>query len=134
MSKVRFYDVDKKERNIIIGELYEIIAELKNKDEVFKFLFELFTPSEVLMIARRVQIAKMLSDGAICFDICKQLKVSHQTVEKVERWLKSDEDRANLINLKLNKIKNKKTADERIYRSQLDKYPGHKLLKNLITG
>src|SRR3990170_7589096 len=100
MAKVRFYSVDKKERIRVIGELYEVIAELKSKDEVFRFLFGLFTPSEVLMIARRIQVAKMLLDGADYDGIHKKLKVSHQTTRKVEHWLKSNEDRKKLIDFK----------------------------------
>jgi TrpR-related protein YerC/YecD len=134
MSKVRFYDVDKKERSRIIGELYGVIAELKSKDEVFKFLFELFTPSEVLMISRRIQIAKMLLDGITYLEIGKKMKVSHQTIIKVEHWLRSDEERTKLIDLKLHKIKNSESRQNGTsYKSQLDKYPGHRLLKNLIS-
>lgn len=133
MAKVRFYDVSKKERIRIIGELYEVIAELKSKDEVFKFLFELFTPSEVLMIARRIQVAKMLLDEKTYVEIGKRLKVSHQTIRKVEHWLKSDEERTKLIDLKLDKIKkNNSRNTENVYKSRLDRYPGHKLLKDLV--
>jgi TrpR-related protein YerC/YecD len=133
MAKVRFYDVDRKERLRIISELYEVIAELKSKDEVFKFLFELFTPSEVLMIARRIQVAKMLLDGKTYFEIGSLFKVSHQTIRKVEHWLKSDEERAKLIGLKLDKIKknNSKNKDG-VYKSRLDRYPGHRLIKDLV--
>lgn len=134
MSKVRFYDVDKKERIRVIGELYEVIAELKSKDEVFRFLFGLFTPSEVLMIARRIQVAKMLLDKASYKNINKKLKVSHQTTRKVEHWLESDEDRRKLIDLKLNKIRNRRIQNKgrRQYGSPLDRYPGHRFLKELL--
>jgi len=136
MSKVRFYDVDKKERIRVIGELYEVIAELKSKDEVFRFLFGLFTPSEVLMIARRIQVAKMLLDKASYESINKKLKVSHQTTRKVEHWLKSDEDRRKLINLKLNNIKKRSVLHRgrRQFGSPLDRYPGHRFLKELLGG
>ncbi|OGI17571.1 MAG: hypothetical protein A3J63_04235 [Candidatus Moranbacteria bacterium RIFCSPHIGHO2_02_FULL_40_12b] len=135
MAKVKFYDVDKKERIRVIGELYEVIAELKSKDEVFKFLFGLFTPSEVLMIARRIQIAKMLLDDKSYEEIGKRLGVSHQTTRKVEHWLKSDEERMKLIDIKLEKIKKKNKASKNrgyYYESLLDRYPGHRFLKELF--
>jgi len=134
MAKVKFYDVDKRERIRIIGELYEVIAELKSKDEVFRFLFGLFTPSEVLMIARRIQVAKMLMEEIPYEAISKRLKVSHQTTRKVEYWLKSDEDRQKLINLKFNQIKKRsaQSRGRRLYESPLDRYPGHRFLKELL--
>jgi len=135
MAKIRFYDVDKNERTRVIGELYEVIAELKSKDEVFRFLFGLFTPSEVLMIARRVQIAKMLFDNATYDEIEKRLKVSHQTIRKVEHWLKSDEERTKLIVSKLDKIRHRAAKSKnRHYESLLDRYPGHRFLKEILGG
>jgi TrpR-related protein YerC/YecD len=132
MAKVKFYDVDKKERYRVIGELYEVIAELKSKDEVVRFLFGLFTPSEVLMIGRRIQIAKMLIKGLTYFEIGKELGVSHQTVRKVEHWLKSDENRMKFISSKISKIKNYKNSNNRNFESLLDRYPEHRLLRELF--
>jgi uncharacterized protein YerC len=132
MSKVRFYDVDKKERYRVIGELYDVLAELKTKDEVVRFLFGLFTPSEVLMIGRRIQIAKMLIEGLSYIDIGKNLGVSHQTVRKVEYWLKSDDSRLKFISSKISKIKTKKDGKSKNYESLLDRYPEHRMAKELF--
>lgn len=135
MAKVRYYDVAKSERIKIIGELYELIAELNSKDEVFRFLFGLFTASEALMIARRIQIAKMLLEDKGYENIVKELGVSQQTVGKVEHWLKSDEERTRLIKSKLEKIGKRKKAQRnkvKYYASLLDRYPGHRFLSELI--
>ena len=132
MAKIRFYDIDKKERYRVIGELYEVIAELKSKDEVVRFLFGLFTPSEVLMISRRIQVAKMLIKGLTYIEIGKQLGISDQTIRKVEYWLKSDESRMKFISSKISKIKTKKSNNNQNYESLLDRYPEHRLLKELF--
>jgi TrpR family trp operon transcriptional repressor len=132
MAKIRFYDVEKKERYRVIEELYEVIGELKSKDEVVRFLFGLFTPSEVLMVSRRIQVAKMLIKGLTYIEISKEIGVSDQTIRKVEHWLKSDESRMKFISSKISKIKNKRGANVRNYESLLDRYPEHRFMKELF--
>lgn len=130
MSKVRFYSIDKNERYRVIGEFFELIVNLRTKKEVIDFLIGLFTPSETLMIARRVQIAKMLLDDESYEIIRKNLKVSNQTISKVEHWLRSDEQKNKTIVSKFQHIKriNKKTYKN----SMLDKFAHHKALKDLL--
>ncbi len=131
MSKVRVYSIDKNERYRIIGELFELIVNLRTKKEVIDFLIGLFTPSETLMIARRVQIAKMLLEEDNYEIIRKRLKVSNQTISKVEHWLKSDEQKNKIIVTKLNQIK--KFSKDSSNKSILDKFAHHRAFKELIS-
>ncbi len=133
MPKIKVHSVDKREKYRITSELFEVIISLKSKREVFGFLFGLLTPSEILMIARRLQIAKMLSEEKGYNAISKKLGVSHQTINKVEQWLHGDEERNELIENKINKIKKKRKNDKRNYNSSmLDKYAHHRFLKDLL--
>lgn len=132
MSKVRVYSIDKNERYRMVGDLFELIVNLRTKKEVIDFLIGLFTPSETLMIARRIQIAKMLLNENNSYEIIrKKLKVSNQTISKVEHWLKSDEQKNKIIVTKLNQIK--KTSRDNSGRSILDKFAHHRALKELIS-
>jgi len=130
MSKVRVYSIDKNERYRVVGEFLELIVNLRTKKEVIDFLIGLFTPSEMLMIARRVQIAKLLMEDDDYELIRKKLKVSNQTISKVEHWLMSDEQKNKTIVAKLEQIKKVSKKSER--SGMLDKFAQHRALKDLI--
>lgn len=132
MSKVKTYEVDSKERYQIIGDLFEVITGLKNKKEVIDFFIGLLTPSESLMLARRVQVAKLLIEGENYETISKKLKVSYQTITKTDRWLHSGNDKYDLW--LENRLKTKKPVGNKYYseKSMLDRYPGHRFLKELL--
>lgn len=132
MPKVKVYSVDKKEKQKIIAELFEIFVELRTRNDVFTFLLGLFTPSEVLMIARRIQVVKMIIDGNNYDEIRKKLKVSNQTITKMEHWLRNDDEKTDFIVKKIG-ISKKNVLKNKIQSSNmLDKYPHHKFLKDLL--
>lgn len=132
MPKVKVYSIEKKEKQRIISELFEIFVELKTKNEVFSFLLGLFTPSEVLMIARRIQVVKMIIDGKNYDEIRKKLKVSNQTITKMEHWLRNDDEKTELIVRKIG-VSKKNVKRNRVHSSSvLDKYPHHRFLKDLL--
>ncbi len=127
MPKVKVYSIDPREKYKITGELFEIIASLGTKKEVIEFLIGLLTPSEMLMVARRVQIAKLLLEGENDFEfIRRRMKVSNQTIVKVEHWLRGDENKNALIVKKIKEIK-KKPVFSRGTGSLLDKYTRNRI-------
>lgn len=132
MSKVKAYSIDRKEKQRIINDLFEIFVELKTKDEVFAFLLGLFTPSEVVMIARRIQVVKMIIDGFNYDEIRMKLKVSNQTVTKMEHWLRGDDTKTELIIKKINSSKRKIIQNRKMSQNMLDKYAHHRFLKDLL--
>jgi len=87
MAKKRFYEIDSVFRAKILGNFYEIVSKVKNKKDAEKFLKDLLTPSESIMIGYRIEIAKMLLKGFGYNDIQKKLKVSASTINNVNRWL-----------------------------------------------
>lgn len=132
MPKVKVYSVDPREKYRITGELFEVIANLRTKKEVIEFLIGLLTPSETLMVARRVQIAKMLLEGENDFEfIRKRMKVSNQTIVKVEHWLRGDENKNALIVKKIKEIKRSRRFSGGT-GSLLDKYAQHRILRDLF--
>jgi uncharacterized protein YerC len=52
-----------------------------------EFLEGLLTPSEQIMLGRRIWIARMLLAGSTYQEIGKKLKVGTTTIIKIERWL-----------------------------------------------
>ncbi|MFA6974038.1 MAG: YerC/YecD family TrpR-related protein [Parcubacteria group bacterium] len=131
MGKVKVYSISRSEKRRIFDELFEVISNLKNKTEAVDFLFGLLTPSEVLMTARRIQIAKMLLGDYGYDDIQRKLKVSHTTINKVEHWLKENEDRNKFIAAKIEKAIINKSKTHKP-KNLLDKYAHHRFIKELL--
>jgi len=131
MAKVRINAVNQDEKYKIVGEFYDIVAGLKTKNEIIKFFVGIFTPSESLMIARRIQIAKLLLEGHNYEVIRKKLKVGFHTITQTHNWLNKDEEYHRWIE---KCFKNKKfiIVSKNYATNQLDKYPGHRLLKELF--
>ena len=135
MAKVKFHSIDDKERYRIIGDLFSVVANLKSKKEVIDFFIGLLTPSESLMFARRIQIAKMIVEDAGYEVIKKKLKVSYQTINRTEQWLHNSGDDYNrwltgcIKKGTENKEKGSNYFDD---GSLLNKYPNYRFLKNLL--
>jgi uncharacterized protein YerC len=130
MSKVKVHQIDKKERQKIAGELLDVISGIKSRGEMFELLFRLMTPSEVIMLARRLQIAKMLLNEATYEMIRIKLRVSHRTIADVEGWLRENDKRAGLVRARLKSIEKPKGLHHS--ESMLDKYGHHRFLKDLF--
>lgn len=134
MAKVKVYEIDEKEKYQSVGCLLKVIFELKTKKEIIDFFLGMLTPSESLMMGRRIQIAKMIIDEEPVEVIRKKLKVSYQTITKTERWLKG---RGNEYYIWLSNCIRKsfrfKESKEFSEYSLLDKYPEYKFLKNILS-
>ena len=135
MGKVRFHSIDKKVRYQIIGDFYDIVANLKSKGDVINFFVGIFTPSEAIMMARRIQIAKRLLDKKSYQEIQRELKVGSQTITKTDRWLHSRGDEYALWLGKCLKRSgsqsNSRTAGHP-GDGLLDKYAQHRIMKNIF--
>ncbi|KKP77870.1 MAG: hypothetical protein A2271_00705 [Candidatus Moranbacteria bacterium RIFOXYA12_FULL_35_19] len=132
MAKVKSHEINSKERYKIIGNFFDIIANLKSKKEVVDFFVGLLTPSENLMVARRIQIAQLLIEGESYETIKNKLKVSFQTITKTERWLHSEDENYNSWLAKCLKTKTSKNNREMERENLLDRYSHHRFIKNLL--
>jgi len=86
-GRVKYHSLNDIEKKKFLGELYDMIALLKNREEVKQFFKDLLTLSETVMVSRRLQIAKMLLEGYAYRDIQMKLKVGFSTIVSVEKWL-----------------------------------------------
>ena len=136
MAKIKPKDIPKQNRHKIIGEFFDVVVNLKSKKEVIDFFVGMMTPSEALMFARRMQIAKMLIKGEIYDVIKKELGVGKSTISQVDKWLFERDEaykkvlKKYLINKKIKYIRTKKTKEKKL--RGLDRYPGHLLAKQIL--
>ncbi len=141
MAKVKVYSIPKQERYQLVGEFFDIITELKTKQEIIDFFIGLLTPSEALMLARRIQVAKSLTREQNFREIIEDLHVSPRTVSTVYYWLhEKDGAYKKIIKRYLKKAKvsvapssaGRKISPYPYRTSDLDKYPQHRLMKKIL--
>ena len=136
MSKVKPHSIDPKEKYKAIDSLFDVISKLKTKQEIVDFFLGLFTASESLMMARRIQIARMLLDDKSYDEIKKKLRVSSQTINATDKWLhKGDEKYTAWLRSRVSQIESKeknKIKTNLTYENLLDKYNHHRFIKNLF--
>jgi len=133
----RFINSDDKMKYLDL--LWTSIAELKSRDEVKNFFKDLLSESEAIMLARRIQIAKMLLSGKTYEEIINELHVGYDTISKVQRWLtsgfggyqKAIEAFEKALKERL-KNKEKERLEPYSFKWLKKKYPLHFLLFNLM--
>jgi len=135
MAKVKPHNVDPKEKFQAIDSLFDVISKLKTKQEIVDFFLGLFTQSESLMMARRIQIARMLLDDKSYDKIKKKLRVSSQTIHATDKWLhRGDEKYTAWLKNRVSEIENKRKSKNNLtYEGLLDKYNHHRFIKNLFN-
>lgn len=85
--KVKPRRLTKKEKMETLDALYTAMSAIKGRDAVKLFLRDLLTESERIMLGRRILIARELLSGACYEDISHSMKVGHDTIWRVQRWL-----------------------------------------------
>ncbi|OGI25527.1 MAG: hypothetical protein A3J76_03700 [Candidatus Moranbacteria bacterium RBG_13_45_13] len=136
-GKVKYNQLNEYQKKKYLGEFYTIVSLLRNRDEVKTFLKDLLTLSEVVMISRRIQAAKMLLEGATYEEIGQKLKMSTVTINQIEKWLNNGFGGYKNIIKRYKSKKEYKFKDKTYTPFSLTairkKYPLHFLLINLLA-
>jgi len=83
----KYFRISNKEKEELLKEFCEALSVLKNSQEVMLFLTDLLTREELIMLARRIKVAKLLIGGKDYREIGSLLKVSSPTIARVSHWL-----------------------------------------------
>jgi TrpR-related protein YerC/YecD len=74
-----------------IKELCDILLQIKNQDEMYRFLKDLTTPQELESFSERWRICKLLAKGDMSYrEISAATGVSLATISRVARFLKNE--------------------------------------------
>ncbi|MBT3293430.1 hypothetical protein HN512_00130 [Candidatus Peregrinibacteria bacterium] len=87
MGKIDYRSLKRQKYEQIGQLLWGTMSSAKNVRELSKFMEGLLSPSEKIMVSRRIQVAKKLIKGKSKFSIQEELQVGQSTVESVKRWL-----------------------------------------------
>lgn len=85
--KVKSRELPDKVRVEILDTLYTTAGAVRGRDSMKLFLRDLLTPSERIMLGRRIMIARKLLAGKTHREIEAEMKVGKDTVWRVQRWL-----------------------------------------------
>lgn len=139
--KPRKLQEDDKQKYIeALDAFYTTIAELRDRSEVKKFLKQLLTESERLMLGRRILIAQLLLRDVYYEKIVEELGVGMDTIMRVHNWLLNEEEGIEKTVRKLEgaiqsrrKIKSEKVpTDPFSFEGIKRRYPIHSLLFNIF--
>lgn len=71
----------------IENSFWWILTNLQKEEEVKKFLNDFLSPTEKIMLIKRLAIAMLLLKGYTYRNIREILKVSYPTINHIQRWL-----------------------------------------------
>lgn len=92
MAQVSKYPLPKEVEERMFDVFWQTIANLTTKQSVKKFLYDLLSPTEKTMLAKRLGIAILLLKGYDYRSISEILKVSTATIMLINNWLKTEGD------------------------------------------
>lgn len=95
---------DPKRLAVFIHRFWDAITLIEDRSEAISFLKDLLTPTEVRMLAKRLQIADMLAKGYKYEEIKTYVRVTVQTISHVNNKLNYGDDGLIKILKKLEKI------------------------------
>lgn len=129
MTKISSLKVDPSDMGKFINNFWVAVTLLQGKDEVKQFLKSLLTHTEMIMLSKRLQIAKMLVEGNNYEIIKNYIKVTDQTISRINNLLSEDgSGYLNAVDL-LQKYEDKiqKELEESYKLPVFKKYPGFDL-------
>ena len=68
-----------------VDHIFDAILTLKSKEECYKFFEDVCTINELLSMAQRYEVAKMLREGETYLNIAKATGASTATISRVNR-------------------------------------------------
>lgn len=115
----RIPKLSKEERQKLLISFCEALTSINSKEEAAQFLSDLLGPQELEMLAKRLEIAKLLTKGKTYDQIKKGIKVSFSTIARVNAWLTLS---GNGFRLVIERTKKKEKKENESSWSLFEKY------------
>jgi TrpR-related protein YerC/YecD len=113
MTKISRIKLDQDDLALLIGQLWKAFTLLETKDEVHKFLHDILTRTEIQMLAKRLEVVKMLREGHTYDLIRKRLNVSDVTIAKINNWYQAFGEGYNIVIDRLHQIEKSRLPKDR---------------------
>lgn len=112
MTKISYKKIPADKVAQLRDQLWRAITLLENKDEVRKFFYDILTRTEIQMLAKRLEIVKMLHDKSSYIEIRKALCVTDSTIAKISNWNDAFGQGYKIILERLEKINSKSKVNK----------------------
>lgn len=89
--------MSKKIKTPAVDYLFEAILSLKNSDECYTFFEDICTVNELLSLAQRFEVAKMLRSHNTYLEIAEKTGASTATISRVNRSLNYGNDGYDMV-------------------------------------
>lgn len=86
-----------------VEDLFKAILTLENEEECFKFFEDVCTVNELLSIAQRFAVARMLKEKYTYLEVAEKTGASTATISRVNRSLNYGQDGYELVFKRLDK-------------------------------
>jgi len=83
----RFNRVSKSEKQRLLIALCQAVSSVQDSKEAAQVLTDLLTPSEIEMVAKRLEIAKLLIQGKTYDQIRTKINAGYSTIGRINTWL-----------------------------------------------
>ena len=80
-----------------VDHLFKAILNLETMEECYRFFEDVCTVNEILDLAQRFDVARMLTDGKIYNEISKETGASTATISRVNKCLQYGSDGYRLV-------------------------------------
>lgn len=112
MPKVSQNPLPPERKKEIMDALIRTLAKINNDSLLKRFLDDLLTPTEKLMLGKRLMVAVLLQRGYSYGAVCRALKMSKTTVHLIQReLLKSGEGYKKIFDLFFRESRGQKILD-----------------------
>jgi TrpR-related protein YerC/YecD len=98
-------------RTPAVSELFEAILTLQTQEECFDFFEDVCTVNELLSLAQRFEVARMLTEGQTYMAVAEQTGASTATISRVNRSLNYGKDGYELVFSRMKKHTNETKRD-----------------------
>jgi TrpR-related protein YerC/YecD len=106
MTKLSFKKLSDDKIRELTDQLWKSVTLLETKDEVRLFLCDLLTRTEIQMLAKRLQVVRMLNQGLKYEEIRQALNISEATISKIHNWEDAFGGGYRIVVERLNKLDN----------------------------
>lgn len=105
-------EMNSKDSNALINELYKALLLIKNKEEMARFMKDLCTPQELKALAERWNVCRLLEESPLSYrEIHALTGVSLATITRIARFLNTEPHQG--YKMILNRFKKSKLKDIR---------------------
>jgi len=145
MARFSLKKLPEKERIRLIGEFYDVISMIKNRDEAAKVFRDIMDGDEIGNIMRRIDVAILIFAGMTYDEISELLKVGKDKITRVQKKINQGGEGYSLLitrilearkKRKINIIKSQRRKLRKIEKPNSERlkknYPLHFLFHNIL--